>query len=191
MSTTSTRESELATFIEKLVAELAPIELEHNRNYWKLATTGEEQYLAICTKLDSQMRLMFARKEPYEFLKGVAAAGPLGGILDTVVVIRRAVKARLRWHHVTGTTCSRSVGRSRVLAHASDHVTRRIPIRHVVDRLRLGIAVGVAGAAAPCHVIAAVGLGAVAGIVVSVMFLEESVEFLPVGRCVRSAIAFG
>lgn len=77
MSTTSTRESELATFIEKLVAELAPIELEHNRNYWKLATTGEERYLAICTKLDSQMRLMFARKEPYEFLKGVAAAGPL------------------------------------------------------------------------------------------------------------------
>lgn len=77
MSTTSTRESELAAFIEKLVAELAPIELEHNRNYWKLATTGEEQYLAICTKLDSQMRLMFARKEPYEFLKGVAAAGPL------------------------------------------------------------------------------------------------------------------
>ncbi|MBK7367386.1 MAG: M2 family metallopeptidase [Candidatus Eisenbacteria bacterium] len=77
MSTTSTRESELAAFIDKLVAELAPIELEHNRNYWKLATTGEEQYLAICTKLDSQMRLMFARKEPYEFLRGVAAAGPL------------------------------------------------------------------------------------------------------------------
>ena len=47
MSTTSTRESELAAFIDKLVAELAPIELEHNRNYWKLATTGEEQYLAI------------------------------------------------------------------------------------------------------------------------------------------------
>ena len=78
MSTTSTRESELAAFIDQLVAELAPLELEHNRNYWKLATTGEEQYLAICTKLDSQMRLMFARKEPYEFLKGVAAAGPLG-----------------------------------------------------------------------------------------------------------------
>ena len=77
MSTTSTRESELAAFIDKLVAELEPIELEHNRNYWKLATTGEEQYLAICTKLDSQMRLMFARKEPYEFLRGVAAAGPL------------------------------------------------------------------------------------------------------------------
>jgi peptidyl-dipeptidase A len=77
VSTTSTRESELAAFIDKLVAELAPIELEHNRNYWKLATTGEEQYLAICTKLDSQMRLMFARKEPYEFLRGVAAAGPL------------------------------------------------------------------------------------------------------------------
>ncbi len=83
MSTTSTRESELAAFIEKLVAELAPLELEHNRNYWKLATTGEERYLAICTKLDSQMRLMFAKKEPYEFLKSVAAAGPLGdGLLQ-------------------------------------------------------------------------------------------------------------
>ncbi len=78
MSTTAGREAEVAAFVETLVAELAPLELEHNRNYWKLATTGEEQYLAACTKLDSRMRLLFAKREPYEFLRGIAATGPLG-----------------------------------------------------------------------------------------------------------------
>ncbi|MFN8586983.1 MAG: M2 family metallopeptidase [Candidatus Eisenbacteria bacterium] len=77
MATTTGREAQVSQFVEQLVAELAPLELEHNRNYWLLATTGEERYLAICTKLDSQMRLLFAKKEPYEFLRGIAAAGPL------------------------------------------------------------------------------------------------------------------
>lgn len=81
MSTSSvsgTRESALSAFIEKLVAELQPLELEHNREYWALATTGEEQHLAACTRLDSQMRLLFAKREPYEFLQALASAGPLG-----------------------------------------------------------------------------------------------------------------
>lgn len=71
------REAELAAFISDLVAELAPLELEHNREYWQLATTGREEHLRRCAELDSRMRLLFARREPYEHLQRIAAAGPL------------------------------------------------------------------------------------------------------------------
>ncbi len=77
-TTTGTREEQFSAFLDQLVGQLQPLELEHNREYWKLATTGAEEHLKNCTRLDSQMRLLFARKEPYEFLKGLAAAGPLG-----------------------------------------------------------------------------------------------------------------
>lgn len=73
----SPREAELAAFIDRLVAELAPLEREHNDEYWKLATTGREEHLRRCAELDSRMRLLFARREPYERLKAIAAAGPL------------------------------------------------------------------------------------------------------------------
>jgi peptidyl-dipeptidase A len=72
-----TRESELAAFIEALVGKLQPLELEHNRAYWLLATTGGEVHQQACARLDAQMRLLFAEKAPYEFLKGIAAGGPL------------------------------------------------------------------------------------------------------------------
>ena len=93
---TGTRESELSAFIDKLVAELAPIELEHNSEYWKLATTGEEKHLLACTKLDSQMRLMFARKEPYDFLRAIAAGGPLADahLQRQLVLLLNAYRAK-------------------------------------------------------------------------------------------------
>ena len=43
MTTTTasgSREAQLAAFIDTLVGKLQPLELEHNREYWKLATTG-------------------------------------------------------------------------------------------------------------------------------------------------------
>ena len=81
-STTGTREQQFAAFLDQLVGKLQPLELEHNREYWLLANTGEEKHLQACTKLDSEMRLLFAHREPYEFLKGLAAAGPLSDPLQ-------------------------------------------------------------------------------------------------------------
>jgi peptidyl-dipeptidase A len=75
---TGTREEQFAAFVEQLVGQLQPLELEHNQEYWLLATTGGEQHLQACTRLDSQMRLLFAQREPYEFLLALVAEGPLG-----------------------------------------------------------------------------------------------------------------
>ena len=71
------REAQVAEFLDRLVAELQPLELEHNREYWLLATTGAKQHLEATTRLDSQMRLIFARREPFEFLTAILAAGAL------------------------------------------------------------------------------------------------------------------
>ena len=76
-SSEATREAQVAAFIETLVAEFQPLELAHNREYWLLATTGAEEHLRNTTRLDSQMRLIFARREPYEFLTRTLAGGPL------------------------------------------------------------------------------------------------------------------
>lgn len=72
-----TREAEFTSFLDQLVGTLQPLEREHNREYWLLATTGNEQHLKSCTRLDSQMRLLFARQDAYAFLRGLAAGGPL------------------------------------------------------------------------------------------------------------------
>ncbi len=71
------REAEMAAFAAAITAELAPLEREHNEEYWRLATTGREEHLKRCAELDSRMRLVFARREPYARLQALAAGGPL------------------------------------------------------------------------------------------------------------------
>ena len=77
ITASGTRESQFAAFVDSLVGKLQPLELEHNREYWKLATTGAEEHLQNCTRLDGEMRLMFANRESYAFLQALAAEGPL------------------------------------------------------------------------------------------------------------------
>jgi peptidyl-dipeptidase A len=81
-STTGTREEQFAAFLDQLVGRLRPLELEHNQQYWLLSTTGRDEYLQTCTRLDTEMRLIFAQREPYEFLQSLAAAGPLADPLQ-------------------------------------------------------------------------------------------------------------
>jgi peptidyl-dipeptidase A len=86
-------EADLAAFVDALVAEIAPLELEHNREYWLLATTGREEHLRRCAELDSRLRLVFARREPYERLRRIAAAGPVADPL-----LRRQLELLLNSH---------------------------------------------------------------------------------------------
>jgi peptidyl-dipeptidase A len=76
-SPSGTREQQFAAFVDSLVGRLQPLEREHNAEYWLLATTGEESHLQACSRLDSQIRLIHAERAPYEFLRGLAAGGPL------------------------------------------------------------------------------------------------------------------
>lgn len=75
-SLTSSRDAQLAEFIDQLVAELQPLELEHNREFWLANTTGEPEHETRSAELDARMRLVFARREGYERLRELRAAGP-------------------------------------------------------------------------------------------------------------------
>lgn len=75
------REAALSTFIEKLVAEIQPLELEHNEEFWSANTTGEEVHAQRSAELDARIRKIFARREDYARLQAIAAGGPLASPL--------------------------------------------------------------------------------------------------------------
>jgi hypothetical protein len=74
---TGSRERELADFIERLVGELQPLELQHNEAYWLANTTGEARHEEESARLDAAMRKLFARREPYAMLSRLRESGAL------------------------------------------------------------------------------------------------------------------
>ena len=93
---TGSRESELAEFVERLVAELAPLELEHNEAFWLANTTGDPRYEAESARLEAAMRKLFARREAYARLSRLRDAGPLADpLLDReLLLLHHAHRAR-------------------------------------------------------------------------------------------------
>jgi peptidyl-dipeptidase A len=74
---TGSRERELADFVERFVAELQPLELQHNNAYWLANTTGEARYEEESARLDAAMRKLFARRDAFTQLSRWRAAGAL------------------------------------------------------------------------------------------------------------------
>lgn len=75
--TSDLRETQLDEFIQRLVAEIQPIELEHHQEFWLANTTGEARHEERSAELDARYRMVFARPEAFEFLKRIRAGGPL------------------------------------------------------------------------------------------------------------------
>jgi peptidyl-dipeptidase A len=68
---------ELASFIDAFVAELQPLELQHNEAFWLANTTGESRYEEESARLDATMRKMYARPEAFALLVRLRESGPL------------------------------------------------------------------------------------------------------------------
>ena len=90
------RERELSEFLEKFVTELAPLELRHNEAFWRANTTGEAQYEEESARLESEMRRLYARVEPYQMLTRLRSDGPLAEpLLDRqLTLLHHAHRAR-------------------------------------------------------------------------------------------------
>ncbi len=71
----SERQLALDQFIERLVAELEPLQLRYNEATWRANLTGKPEDEKEAAELDAQVRKIFARREPYEFLRRTEAAG--------------------------------------------------------------------------------------------------------------------
>ena len=93
---TGSRERELADFIERLVGELQPLELQHNEAYWLANTTGEARHEEESARLDAAMRKLFARREPYAMLSRLRESGALADpLLDRqLTLLHLAHRAR-------------------------------------------------------------------------------------------------
>ncbi|HYM80719.1 MAG TPA: M2 family metallopeptidase [Candidatus Limnocylindria bacterium] len=69
------REAELSAFIERLVAELEPLQRRHNEAVWMANVTGDSSHEQESARLDVQIRSLFARRDSYEFLRALEASG--------------------------------------------------------------------------------------------------------------------
>ena len=90
------RERELAEFLERYLAEMRPLELQHNQAFWLANTTGEARYEEESARLDATMRLVLARREAYQQLTRLRDGGSLADpLLDRqLVLLHHAHRAR-------------------------------------------------------------------------------------------------
>jgi peptidyl-dipeptidase A len=75
--------------IAALEAELAPLQKAAAEASWMLYTTGEERWQAESARLDTEIRRLLSRPEPYEELKAAVEAGGADG--EDPLVRRQAV----------------------------------------------------------------------------------------------------
>ena len=69
------RERALSGFIDRLVAEVEPLQVRHNLAYWQASVTGDAAAEEEAARLDTALRTVFSRREAYAFLGGVLADG--------------------------------------------------------------------------------------------------------------------
>ncbi len=79
METTKTtveeRERTLSAAIERLVAEIEPLQARHNRAYWQASVAHDPAAEEEAARLDTEIRTVFSRPAEYAALRALAAAG--------------------------------------------------------------------------------------------------------------------
>ncbi len=69
------REASLSEFITRLVAELEPLQRRQNEAMWLANVTGDPRHEEESARLDAQVRLLFSRREPFEYLRDLKRRG--------------------------------------------------------------------------------------------------------------------
>ena len=87
-STVEQRERILAAAIERLAAEVEPLHLRHNLAYWQASVTGDPAAEEEAARLDTQIRTIFSRRDQYQALGALAAAG---GVADPLLARQLSV----------------------------------------------------------------------------------------------------
>jgi peptidyl-dipeptidase A len=73
------RESAVAELVDRVVAEWEPLQRRYNEAVWMASVTGEESHQQESAALDTRIRSIFARREPYALL---SEAWEVGGVAD-------------------------------------------------------------------------------------------------------------
>ncbi|MCZ6681039.1 MAG: M2 family metallopeptidase [Candidatus Poribacteria bacterium] len=70
-------ESQLRTFIEKLVAQIAPLEKQLMESYWEASLTGSDKATQRVTELETQYRFIFSDRDRFQQLKDFQASNTI------------------------------------------------------------------------------------------------------------------
>lgn len=81
-TTLQEREQALSVANERLVAEIEPLQLQHNLAYWRASATSDPSAEVEAARLDTEIRTVFSRRAEYEALRALAAAG---GVADPLL----------------------------------------------------------------------------------------------------------
>lgn len=76
----------IGDLVSSLEAELEPLRLAAYHAYWNLYTAGEERWRDEAARLDTEIRTVLSRREPYEQLRDAVEGG-----IDDPVLARQAV----------------------------------------------------------------------------------------------------
>ena len=75
LSTDRARTERLAAFVRELEAELAPLQRAHHEAAWRFNITGDAEAEAESARLETEIRTVLARPEPFRLLSELSAAG--------------------------------------------------------------------------------------------------------------------
>jgi peptidyl-dipeptidase A len=67
-------ELQLQTFIDRLVAQIEPLEKQLNESYWEASLTGSDEVTQRVVELETQYRLIFSDRGRFQQLKGFQAS---------------------------------------------------------------------------------------------------------------------
>ena len=82
LSTDRGRAERLATFVRELENELAPLQRAHHEASWRFNITGDAEAEGESARLETEIRTILARPEPFRMLQEMSAAG---GIEDPML----------------------------------------------------------------------------------------------------------
>jgi peptidyl-dipeptidase A len=86
--------SELAGLIESLEAEIRPLQLAAADAFWQLNITGEQRWQEESTRLDTELRTLLSRREPYRLLdEAVSSQNGVDPLLGRQAVLLRNAHA--------------------------------------------------------------------------------------------------
>jgi peptidyl-dipeptidase A len=125
------RQATLADFIARLVAELEPLQRSYNESIWLANVTGESRYEQESARLDSRIRMMFARPEPYAQLKALRDAG---GVPDPL--LQRQLTLLLndyRAHQIAPEMIERTVALEKALESRFNNFRAELDGQRVTD----------------------------------------------------------
>ena len=74
-ATAEERRRTLTSFVERIVGEVEPLHRRHNEAVWQANITGDPAHEEESARLDAEIRKIFSRREPFQFLSAVLEAG--------------------------------------------------------------------------------------------------------------------